>query len=65
MKWCVNAHTQEKLDVCAYNMCVQAVENVDFVSTLMCACRKDAYAIWFYECNGFEFAYSCVTYRYL
>ena len=30
---CVNAHTQEKMDVCACNMCVQAIENVhvDFV----------------------------------
>ena len=28
---CVNAHTQETMGVCACIMCVQAVENVDFV----------------------------------
>ena len=27
----VNAHTHEKMDICAYNMCVQAVENVDSI----------------------------------
>jgi hypothetical protein len=63
---CVIAHTQEKMYVCAYYMCVQAMENVDLVSTLMCACTEDAYAmICFYEPNGFEFAYSCVTLRCL
>ena len=37
---CVSAHTQETMDVCACYVCVQAVENVDFIlSTLMCACR--------------------------
>jgi hypothetical protein len=51
---CVNEHTQEKMDVCACNMCVEAVESVDFVSTLMCACTEDAYAmICLYEPNRF------------
>ena len=37
---CVNAHTQETMDVCARYVCVQAVEYADFIlSTLMCACR--------------------------